>query len=61
MKTYISYSVYDTTKEPINKIKAESLDEAIEKFAAMKKLDLDEFLSMFNVKVYGTKTNQTPV
>ena len=61
MKTYIYFSVYDTTQEPINKIKAEDLNEAIEKFAAMKKLDLDEFLSMFNVKVYGTKTNQTPV
>lgn len=61
MKTYIYFSAHDTTKEPINKIQSENLHEAIEKFAAMKKLDLDEFLSMFNVKVYGTKTNQTPV
>ena len=58
MTTYIYFSVHDTTQEPINKVQANDLHEATEKFAAMKKLDLDEFLSMFNVKSYGTKTHQ---
>jgi hypothetical protein len=61
METYIYFSVYDSTSEPINKIKANNAYEAAEKFAAMKQLPLDEFISIFNVKAYGEETDQTPI
>jgi len=57
MKTYTYYSTYDTNSEPLNKIKANDEYEAVEKFAAIKKLSIDEFMALFNVKLYGEKTN----
>lgn len=61
METYIYFSAYDSNSEPINKIKANNAYEAAEKFAAIKQLPLDEFISIFNVKAYGEETDQTPI
>ncbi len=61
METYVYFSAYDSTSEPINKIKANNAYEAAEKFATMKQLPLDEFISIFNVKAYGEETDQTPI
>jgi len=52
METYVYFSAYDSTSEPI---------EAAEKFAAMKQLPLDEFIAIFNVKAYGEETDQTSI
>ena len=59
METYIYFSAYDSTSEPINKIKANNAYEAAEKFAAMKQLPLEEFIAIFNVRAYGEETDQT--
>jgi len=61
MGTYIYFSAYDSTSEPINKIQANNAYEAAEKFAAMKQLPLDEFIAIFNVKAYGEETDQTSI
>jgi len=61
MKTYFYFSVNNTTKEPINKIQANSELEAVETFASMKKLTVDEFTHLFNVKVYEKVSNKTPI
>ena len=61
MKTYIYYSKYDSKKEPLGKIQAESLNEAINLASQIKKLEKDAFLSTFKVTEYEkketTKTN----
>ena len=59
METYVYFSAYDSNSEPINKIKANNAYEAAEKFAAMKKLTVDEFISIFNVKAYGEEADET--
>ncbi len=61
METYVYFSAYDSTSEPINKIQANNAYEAAEKFAAMKQLPLDEFIAIFNVKAYGEETDQTSI
>lgn len=61
METYIYFSAYDSNSEPINKIKANNAYEAAEKFAAMKQLPLEEFMSIFNVRAYGEETDQTSI
>lgn len=61
METYIYFSVYDSNSEPINKIKANNAYEAAEKFASMKQLPLEEFMSIFNVRAYGEETDQTSI
>jgi hypothetical protein len=61
MKTYFYFSVNDKTKEPINKIQSNSELEAVETFASMKKLTVDEFTHLFNVKVYEKVSNKTPI
>lgn len=55
MKIYIYYNKYDSTKEPQGKIKARSLKEAIKKAASIKNMDIDEFLTIFNVKLNERK------
>ena len=55
MKNYIYYNMNDSKKEPLGKIQAESLNEAIELASQIKKLEKDAFLSTFKVKEYEKK------
>lgn len=56
MKTFIF--TYYTFTEPLAKIKAEDLEEAILKAAEMKKLPIEEFIQIFKVKEYDEKKNK---
>ena len=53
MKQYIYYNKYDSSKEPQGKVQADNITEAIEKSAAIKQMDVDSFLSIFDVKTNG--------
>ena len=55
MKTFIF--TYHTFTEPLAKIKAEDLEEAILKAAEMKRLSIEEFIQIFKVKEYDEKKN----
>jgi hypothetical protein len=55
MKTFIF--TYHTFTEPLAKIKAEDLEEAILKAAEIKKLPIEEFIQIFKVKEYDEKKN----
>ena len=55
MKNYIYYNIYDSKKEPLGRIQAESLNEAIELASQIKKLEKDAFLSTFKVTEYEKK------
>lgn len=55
MKTFIF--TYYTSTEPLAKIKAEDLEEAILKAAEMKRLPIEEFIQIFKVKEYDEKKN----
>ena len=61
METYVYFSAYDSSSEPINKIKANNAYEAAQLFAAMKQLTVDEFISIFNVKAYGEEKDETSI
>ena len=58
MKNYIYYNKFDSKKEPLGKIQAKSLNEAIELAAQLKKLEKDAFLSTFKVTETNKKTNR---
>jgi len=58
MKTYIYYNKHDSSKEPQGKIEANNITEAIEKAAAVKQLDIDGFLSLFEVITDGKRKIQ---
>jgi hypothetical protein len=53
MKQYIYYNKYDSSQEAQGKIQADNITEAIEKAAAVKQMDIDSFLSIFDVKTNG--------
>jgi hypothetical protein len=55
MKTYIYYNKHDSSKEPQGKVQADNITEAIEKAAAIKQMDLDSFLSIFDMKPDGKR------
>jgi len=55
MKTYIYYNKYDSSKEPQGKVQADNITEAIEKAAVIKQMDLDSFLSIFDMKTDGKR------
>jgi hypothetical protein len=55
MKQYIYYNKYDSSKEPQGKVQADNIIEAIEKSAAIKQMDVDSFLSIFDVKTDGKR------
>jgi hypothetical protein len=55
MKTYIYYNKYDSSKEPQGKVQADNITEAIEKAAAIKQMDLDSFLLIFDMKSDGKR------
>lgn len=44
------YGIYNTQNEVIYKIKTDSMDEAINIFAFMKKMEVDMLLSLFEIK-----------
>ena len=56
MKTFIF--TYHTFTEPLAKIKAEDLEEAILKAAEIKKLPIEEFIQIFKVKEYDEKKDK---
>jgi len=58
MKTYIYYNKRDSSQEPQGKVQAYNITEAIEKAAAIKQMDLDSFLSIFDVKTDGKREIQ---
>lgn len=49
---YIFYSKIDSSKEPISSWPANSLEEAIDKFAKIKKLPVEEFNKLYTVEEY---------
>jgi hypothetical protein len=53
MKQYIYYNKYDSSQEAQGKVQADNITEAIEKSAAIKQMDVDSFLSIFDVKTDG--------
>jgi hypothetical protein len=61
METYVYFSAYDSSSEPIHKVKANNAYEAAQIFAEIKKLTVDEFISIFNVKAYGEETDETSI
>jgi hypothetical protein len=58
MKTYIYYNKFDSSKEPQGKVQADNITEAIEKAATVKQMDIDSFLSIFDVKTDGKRKIQ---
>ena len=55
MKSYIYYNKYDSSQEAQGKVQADNITDAIEKAAAVKQMDIDSFLSIFNVKADGKR------
>ena len=55
MKNYIYYNKFDSSKEAQGKVQADNITDAIEKAAAVKQMDIDSFLSIFNVKADGKR------
>lgn len=52
---YILYLKNDSTEEVINTTTASSLNEAIDYFVEVKKLDLDKFNQIFSIKAVNGK------
>jgi len=50
---YFYYHKNDSNKEPIGKIEANNLEEALLKAAQIKQLKIDDFLDVFKVERYG--------
>jgi len=50
---YYYYHKNDPKKEPIGKIEANNLEEALLKAAHIKQLKIDNFLDVFKVERYG--------
>ena len=55
MKQYIYYNKHDSSQEAQGKVQADNITDAIEKAAAVKQMDIDSFLSIFNVKADGKR------
>jgi hypothetical protein len=53
---YFYYHKNDKKKEPIGKIEANNLDEALIKAAHIKQLTPDNFLDVFKVERYGKQS-----
>lgn len=49
---YTFYSKFDSKKEPISSWPANSLEEAVELFAKIKKLPVEEFNKLYTVEKY---------
>ena len=50
---YYYYHKNDPKKEPIGKIEADNLEEALLKASHIKQLKIDDFLDVFKVERYG--------
>jgi hypothetical protein len=50
MKTYIYYNKRDSSQEPHGVIEATNITDAIKKAAIVKRMDLNTFTQVFNVK-----------
>ena len=50
---YYYYHKNDPKKEPIGKIEADNLEEALLKASHVKQLKIDDFLDVFKVERYG--------
>lgn len=55
MKTYIYYNKRDSSQEAQGKIQADNITEAIEKAAITKRIEIDDFVKIFNIKKYERK------
>jgi hypothetical protein len=53
---YYYYHKNDPKKEPIGKIEADNLEEALLKAAHIKQLKIDNFLDVFKVERYGKQS-----
>jgi hypothetical protein len=51
MKKFVYYSKTDSTREPHGQVQAINETQAIEIAAEMKKLNVDEFLTVFKIKL----------
>lgn len=50
MKKYIFYSKTSKTKEPLGKVEANGIGEAMVIFSTIKNLEIGEFKKLFNVE-----------
>lgn len=50
MKIYVYYSKFDSTREPIGKIKARSIEQAINLISQIKQLSKDDLLNVFKIE-----------
>jgi hypothetical protein len=55
MKTYIYYNKHDSSKEPQGKVQADNATEAIQKAAITKRIEIEDFIKIFNIKKYERK------
>jgi len=58
MKQYIYYNRLDFKKEPLSKIKANDLGEAILIAAGVKQISIEDFLNVFKVEKYEQRKIQ---
>lgn len=55
MKIYVYYSKFDSTREPIGKIKARSLEQAINLVSQIKHIPKENLLNVFKVEEIQTR------
>jgi hypothetical protein len=55
MKQYIYYNKLDKTKEPHGKFEAINFDDAVLIASHIKRMPVDDFLTVFNVEEYERK------
>lgn len=54
-RTYIYYATIDARKEPIDRVTAPSLDDAVTYFAERKQINKETFTKLYTVEKYETK------
>lgn len=55
MKIYVYYNRFDSTHEPIGKIKAKSLEQAVNLISQIKQLPKDDLLNVFKIEETQTR------
>jgi hypothetical protein len=58
MKIYVYYNILDPKKEPISKLQAINLEDAILVAAHAKQMPVDDFLNVFKVEEYERRKIQ---
>jgi len=58
MKQFIYYNILNPKKEPISKLQAASLHDAIVTAADIKQMPVDDFLNVFKVEEYERRKIQ---